>query len=111
MARFEAVKIRRDKQRGLGLAVLLLVGLALGACGAEPAVNSTPPPTFTPAAQATPTRTPAPTITSAPTPTSDVARVFDSPAPTPPPLFPTITPAPTVKGPNFTATAAVPDLN
>lgn len=110
MAKREAVKTRQGKKRGLGLAVLLWLGLVLGACGAEPTANNTPPQT-TPAAQVTPTRTPAPTITSAPTPTSDVARVFDSPAPTPPPIFPTSTPAPTVKGPNFTATAAVPDLN
>src|SRR4051794_32794636 len=103
MARFEAAKKSRDKKQGLGLAVLLLLALALSACGAEPAVTQTPP-TLTPAVQSTPARTPAPikTITPAPTATSDVARVFDSPAPTPPPIFPTSTPAPTLKGPNFT---------
>lgn len=115
MTRFEAVRKSRDKWRGLGLAVFLGLALALGACGTEP-TSTLAPPTSSPVLQSSSSPTLAPTlplrtVTRVPTATSDVARVFDSPAPTPPPIFPTSTLAPTLKGPNFTATAVVPDLN
>lgn len=93
-------------------AVFLLLVLLVTACGSEPTDTPLPAtlaPTTVPNTTVPPTR--APTRTPAPTATSDVARVFSSPAPTPPPLFPTATAAPTVKEPNFTATAAAPDLN
>lgn len=118
MASFRATTKKRvwqigpGKKPGLGLvAVWLLLALATGACGTEPTAIL-PTPTTGPVFPGNPTPPPAaPTITPAPTATSDVARVFDTPAPTPPPIFPTHTPAPPLKGPNFTATAAVPDLN
>lgn len=112
MARLGAAKTYRFKNIPNILAAFLLLALILGACGSEQPTVTIPPVTDAPTAPTTivpPTR--APTITPAPTATSDVPRVFNSPAPSPPPIFPTTTPAPTVKGPNFTATAAVPDLN
>jgi hypothetical protein len=93
------------------LAAFLTLTLALGACGEQPTALPPPATSATNIQNPPPTATLAPTITPAPTATSDVPRAFTSPAPTPPPIFPTATAAPTVKGPNFTATAAVPDLN
>jgi Tol biopolymer transport system component len=88
------------------LAVLLVVGLVLVACGDEP-----PPPAQVHVdlpgdATATPPF-PARAATATPTVTSDAARAFTSP----PPLFPTNTVPPTPRLPDFTATASVPDAN
>jgi hypothetical protein len=119
MARRKTSKINKGEQNGTGkryaleLAVLLLLSLVLSACGAEPTATLAPA-TPAPVLQVNPAETlpvTGRTVTAAPTVTSDVARVFDPPTPTPPPLFPTNTALPASSAPNFTATAAVPDLN
>jgi dipeptidyl aminopeptidase/acylaminoacyl peptidase len=112
MARLGAAKTYQFRNVPKILAAFLLLALIMGACGSEQPTITIPPATNAPTVQTTTVPlTRAPTITPAPTATSDIPLVFNSPAPSPPPIFPTTTPAPTDKGPNFTATDAVPDLN
>ncbi|MBN9386925.1 MAG: PD40 domain-containing protein [Chloroflexi bacterium] len=111
MAGLNAAITHRFGNLAMILAMFLTLALVLGACGEQPTAVPPPVTSATNIQNPPPTATLAPTITPAPTATSDVPLAFTSPAATPPPIFPTATAAPSVKGPNFTATAGVPDLN